>query len=317
LIERASDPVVVLDAQRIIRFASPAFETALGRNPAQVTGTPLTDYVHPDDVEAVHAALSEVGLPGSYHPVAGRLQHGDGTWRHTELVFTALGGDPAVGEVVANLHDVTDRDEAEKALAYQAFHDNLTDLPNRMLFTDRVEQTLHRATRLGHATSVVFLDLDNFKDVNDHLGHGVGDALLREVAARLASATRAEDTLARLGGDEFAVLIDHHQPVVLEQIADRLLAALELPIDLFDYRIRVRASAGLATVDKTGSLDELIRQADIAMYAAKAAGRHGWERYQPGSQRARLERWVGSAPDITLIRTKPDEKERFIGASRK
>lgn len=282
-----------------------------------MTGTALTRYVHPDDVARVHAALAEARFPGRYHPVAGRLEHPDGTWRHTELVFTALGGDPAGGEVVVNLHDVTDRVLAEQALAYQAFHDNLTKLPNRMLFAERVEQTLHRATHSGQAASIVYIDLDNFKDVNDRLGHGAGDALLREVAARLAAATRTGDTLARLGGDEFAVLIDHHQPVVVEKIAERLLAALESPIDLCGYqvRVRVRASAGLATVDKAGGVDELIRQADVAMYAAKAAGRHGWERYQPESPGVWRQSWAGPVPDITPIPNKPEEMEEREGSA--
>jgi diguanylate cyclase (GGDEF)-like protein/PAS domain S-box-containing protein len=306
LIERASDPVLVLDRLWGVRFASPAFEEALGHSTALVTRTGLSQFVHPEDLEGLRAAFGDGQTPGSCRRVACRLRHRDGTWRHIELVFTDLGDDPNVGGIVANLHDVTDRVEAERALAHQAFHDALTGLPNRALFADRVKESLHRAERSGGSASIVFLDLDNFKEINDSLGHAIGDVLLREVGARLEAATRAEDTLARFGGDEFAVLVNDHEPNTAELVANRLLAALEHPFDLCGGWVLVRASAGLATARKAREASELVRQADVAMYAAKAAGDHGFERYRTELDRAQRESfgpWV--VDDPSAARTVP------------
>ncbi|MGY1744005.1 putative bifunctional diguanylate cyclase/phosphodiesterase [Blastococcus sp. SYSU D00695] len=186
-----------------------------------------------------------------------------------------LTDDPDVGGVVVHVTDISDRKRAEEALAHQAFHDALTGLANRALFADRVEQALLRGARgQGHA-AVVFIDLDGFKGVNDTLGHPAGDALLREVAARLRAVVRAEDTVARLGGDEFAVLVEQASTGSGEAVAtaERLLAALAEPVVLDGQSVTVSGSVGIAVADAGATGDSLIGDADIAMYAAKMSGR--------------------------------------------
>ena len=187
-----------------------------------------------------------------------------------------LTDDPDVGGVVVHVTDITDRKRAEQALEHQAFHDALTGLANRALFADRVEQALRRGARGHGRPAVVFIDLDGFKGVNDTLGHPAGDALLREVAGRLRSVVRADDTVARLGGDEFAVLVEQSATGSdeAEATAQRVLTALASPIVLDGQSVTVSGSVGIAVGEAGATSDSLIGDADIAMYAAKMAGRN-------------------------------------------
>jgi diguanylate cyclase (GGDEF)-like protein len=226
--------------------------------------------------------------PAEAHVVFGRaLQAGgdvvdaelscrrDGVQSWIGVRLADLTDDPDVRGVVVHVTDITGRKRAEEALAHQAFHDALTGLANRALFADRVEQALRRGAR-GHGhPAVVFIDLDGFKGVNDTLGHPAGDALLREVAARLTSVVRAVDTVARLGGDEFAVLVEQSAsgPGAAVATADRVLTALGVPITLNGQSVTVSGSVGIAVGDAGATRDSLIGDADIAMYAGKMAGR--------------------------------------------
>jgi diguanylate cyclase (GGDEF)-like protein/PAS domain S-box-containing protein len=170
-----------------------------------------------------------------------------------------------------------ERREFESALEHQALHDELTGLPNRTLLLDRIDQALARNRRLGHRLAVLFLDLDGFKLINDSLGHAAGDQLLRQVATRFAQAVRDGDTVGRFGGDEFLVLceeIDDEAGAVA--VADRLAQALELPLQVADSEAFVRASIGVALAesdDGSTTAESLVRNADVAMYRAKAQGR--------------------------------------------
>lgn len=178
------------------------------------------------------------------------------------------------------------RRDLDIRLEHLAFHDPLTDLPNRSLFSDRVAQALARRVRARKVVSVVFFDLDNFKDVNDTRGHAAGDRLLQQVARRVASILRTEDTLARLGGDEFAVCIESgaHDQSIAAAFVNRAQEALETPFDLDDgISVEVRASFGIASStfdDGDIDPDELLRNADIAMYDAKRLGKNTWSSYE-------------------------------------
>lgn len=176
------------------------------------------------------------------------------------------------------------RRDLDRRLEHLAFHDSLTGLPNRLLFIDRVSQALARRMRSERIVSVVFFDLDNFKDVNDTRGHAAGDGLLQQVARRIASILRPEDTLARLGGDEFAVCIESrpHDESVAAAFVNRAQLALETDFDLEDgVSIEVRASFGIASATQPDiDPDELLRNADIAMYNAKKLGRNTWSSYE-------------------------------------
>ncbi|HTE70300.1 MAG TPA: EAL domain-containing protein [Actinomycetes bacterium] len=182
---------------------------------------------------------------------------------------------------------LTERDALAAQLEYQAFHDNLTDLANRALFNDRVRHALARARRDGGSLAVLFIDLDDFKVVNDSLGHGAGDRVLREVAARLRGCLREPDTVGRLGGDEFAILAEGADLATARALADRVLATLGAPFPLVGGQVTVRASVGIA-VDEQLGLDEaqLLRNADIAMYAAKSSGKGTYQVFQSSMLRS-------------------------------
>jgi diguanylate cyclase (GGDEF)-like protein len=187
--------------------------------------------------------------------------------------------------LVLTLHDITERRALEERLKHLAFHDSLTQLPNRALFLDRVEHALARRGRHRERLAVMLIDLDDFKLVNDTRGHAAGDALLVNVTERITHALRPEDTCARLGGDEFAVLVEG---LVSDdeagQLAERILTSLRRPYGQGDDELTVRASIGLSTSDYGADAAELLMQADLAMYAAKDAGKGTQELYRPSLQ---------------------------------
>ena len=210
-----------------------------------------------------------------------------GAQTHTLLAVAAV----LAGALAADARQRARRQGTENELAHLAFHDGLTGLANRALFTDRLEQALRRIARSDRDVSVVYIDLDGFKNVNDSLGHAMGDELIREVAAILTGAVRTEDTLARLGGDEFAILVEAtHGSNEAVRIAERVLAALREPLDLGTARVNVSASVGIATGDVSSTGSSLLRDADNAMYWAKGAGRGRYVVFNPQMRSAAAER---------------------------
>ena len=177
----------------------------------------------------------------------------------------------------ALIHDITERRRLEDELRHQAFHDSLTGLANRALFTDRLDHALLR--RDEAAVGVIFFDVDDFKLINDGLGHAAGDGLLIEVARRLGELVRASDTAARLGGDEFAVLLEHTTHEEATRVADRIIAAFVPPFEIASHRITARASIGLAFGHPGSEATSVLREADAAMYTAKGRGKGVWQVY--------------------------------------
>ena len=240
----------------------------------------LSDIRPPEDVEKLDSALRE------RRPVIER----SGPWRHRlcdgrHIWVEITSHEQEFAERRAALVlavDVTERVELEEQLRHQAFHDPLTSLANRALFSDRLEQAIVRGRRSGRECAVLQLDLDDFKAINDSLGHAAGDALLVEVAARLRAELRAADTAARLGGDEFAILledVDDTDSVVAT--AQRLVDELRVPYDMATGRTVTSVSMGVAlTDDEATSAEDLMRRVDVAMYVAKAAGKGRCELYQ-------------------------------------
>jgi len=206
--------------------------------------------------------------------------------------MTNLLGNLSVGGIVLNTRDMSERKVLQDQLVHEASHDSLTTLANRALFRDRVDKVLRQNDALSPKLTVLFLDLDGFKEVNDSLGHAMGDVLLIQVAERLRACVRPIDTVARLGGDEFAVLIaDKSSERDGTLVAGRITKALREPFKLEGREIYVRASIGIAATDQeVVDADHLLRNADLAMYRAKATGAGGFERYHPRLHVALVER---------------------------
>jgi diguanylate cyclase (GGDEF)-like protein/PAS domain S-box-containing protein len=275
LVRNSSDVVVIASAEGSIQYVSPSVERVLGFQQADAQGKNIIDMLHVEERYAARAFLAAVGgASGPPAKVEWRVRHRDGSWRDFEVLCANLTADPTIGALILNGRDVSERKALEQQLAHQAFHDPLTDLANRALFQDRVDQALARARRTGGALAVVFLDLDDFKNVNDSLGHQAGDLLLVEVAERLVDAVRASDTVARLGGDEFAILLEDVSEIEIRHLAERIGAAIRAPIKLDERHVFVSGSIGIApTWAGLGTTQELLGGADVAMYSAKRRGK--------------------------------------------
>jgi diguanylate cyclase (GGDEF)-like protein/PAS domain S-box-containing protein len=295
LVQNASDLITVVDVDSTVTYQSPSARRVLGYDPGDLVGTKLADLIHPDDLTKILAMLSDVmSRSGSVVLGEARVRHADGSWRHIEFSSTDQCGNPAIRGVVLNTRDVTERKLLEEQLRHQALHDPLTQLANRTRFTDRLEHALLRAARTGHKVAVLFMDLDNFKSVNDSLGHSAGDRLLTQVAERVQSCLRPTDTIARLGGDEFAILledvIDEHDATV---VTERIFEVLQSSFELEGKELLVRASIGIAVSDAgahEAKAEALLRDADVAMYVAKSRGKGRFELFEPDMQIAMMER---------------------------
>jgi diguanylate cyclase (GGDEF)-like protein/PAS domain S-box-containing protein len=290
LVQNASDVIVILDDDDRVRYASPSAETIF--DPDRLADLPLDEFVHPQDRGRVQAALRQIRAGQARdHSDDWRILRSDGSSIEVEVTCRNLREDRTVHGLVLTLRDVTERRQLERQLTHRAFHDSLTGLANRVLFQDRVEHAVARAGRDGTVVGVLFLDLDDFKVVNDTLGHGSGDELLVAVAQRLTGVLRPHDTAARLGGDEFAALIEGAtSPAEVEEVAERIVTALATQFTVDRGPVGGGVSVGVATSVEAADAEELLRHADLALYAAKAAGKGQWRRYQATLHTAIVER---------------------------
>ncbi len=310
MVQRSSDIVTIVEADSTISYQSPSIERLFGYRSDEFIGRRLLDFVHPDDARRALAFLVQATTrPEDTTVVEWRLRHRDGSWRHVETVSTNLLADPTVRGVVLNSRDVTERKALEHQLAHQAFHDGLTGLPNRALFHNRVAHALAKGERTGERVAVLFLDLDNFKAINDSFGHAVGDRVLLAAADRLRICVRPGDTVARFGGDEFAILIDDlSADADTSALAARILEALRKPLELEGREVRLEASIGIAVAELGESRpEEMLRNADVAMYAAKGRGKGRCEMYEPRMHTAVVERLEAIADLRQAI-----ERDQFV-----
>ena len=274
LVQQSSDLIFVLDTHGVIQFASSSAGRILGYDPDALVGVTLSSVSHPEDAAHVDAFVEMTArLPGVSPLAEWRLRRPDGHTVDVEAIASNLLGDAGVGGIVLNARDVGERKALLDQLAHQAFHDPLTGLANRALFRDRVTHALTLARRQARAVTVLYLDLDDFKQVNDSFGHAEGDRLLTLIAARLQACARSTDTVARLGGDEFAVLVeDADSPTSAERLVERIQEQMSYPFTLSHGDVSMTASIGSASA-LNGGMDEIMRYADVAMYAAKRSGR--------------------------------------------
>ncbi len=294
LVQNASDLITVIDADSTIRYQSPAIKRVLGIEADAAVGQKLAEVVHPDDRAGFLASLRELMTkPASLVTGEGRVMDSDGVWRHLEFTGTDQRDNASIAGVVLNVRDVSERKQLEEQLRSQALQDPLTKLANRTRFTDRVEHALELSARSGDPLSVMFMDLDNFKAINDSLGHAAGDSVLIQVAGRVADCLRPADTLARLGGDEFAILLEAvSDPQDAIAVVDRIFQALQRTFRLEDKHILVGASIGIATSEADNGCDAaaLLRDADVAMYAAKSEGKGCYRVFQPSMHVSMMDR---------------------------
>ena len=287
LVEHLEDIIVVVDAEGAVRYASPSARRLMADDEG-----PFFHLLDPDDVGPAIEVLTDLqSEPGAVRRFSCRVRIDD-AWHDIDVVATNLLDDEAVGGIVCNCRDITDRKHVEEALARSVYEDDLTGLPNRVVFLDRLHVALARARRRHSGVAVLFLDLDRFKVINDSLGHEPGDRLLTAVARRLEGALRPEDTVARFGGDEFTVLCeDLTTDVEPIGIAERISRALSTPFLLDDREVFLTASIGIAVApEQSASADALLRDADAAMYRAKERGRARFEVFDEETRARAMER---------------------------
>ena len=295
LVAHSSDLITVLDANGIVTYQSPSIERVLGYRADEVEGTRFGWLLTEADRSRLDQLVAgDGGGSTDAHTFECSLVHRDGTSLRFEVQHTDLLQDEHVGGIVLNGRDVSERKAFEEQLAHQAFHDPVTNLANRALFSDRVEHALMRSQRGFPDIAIVFIDLDDFKTVNDSLGHAAGDHVLQEVARRLQIAVRPTDTVARFGGDEFAVLLESvNDSAQAADAAARILHALEIPLEIDGKQVFPRASIGICLVDRENESPEaaeLLRNADVAMYMAKRDSKGGYRVFEPTMHERVVER---------------------------
>jgi diguanylate cyclase (GGDEF)-like protein/PAS domain S-box-containing protein len=287
LVQHSSDVVTVVSPEADVLYQSESAQRVFGYPANVLTGRRLTKLMDAESAIRLAQALRQVaGRPYATTVLEIAIRHRDGRVRQAEMTITNLLSDPSVAGLVLNTRDISERKELQDQLVHEAYHDALTQLANRALFRERVSEAVRTRGEDGEVT-VLFLDLDGFKEVNDSLGHLAGDQLLVQVADRLRASVRDGDVVARFGGDEFAVLIE--SPTGgddAEQVAQRIIDMLVEPFASESRNIHVQASIGLAAAgllleSATDGAEQLMRNADLAMYKAKSAGGSGYSCYDP------------------------------------
>ncbi len=281
-IESSVNAIIITDARapgEPIVYVNPAFERITGYPAAEAAGKSwsflLGDEHDQPELEGLRVVLRE--RREGHAVLRGRRKDGAVAWSDLH-VAPVRDADGEVTHFVGVLNDVTDNRRYQQELEHQATHDGLTDLPNRNLLRDRIQQAMVFADRYGHAVGVAFLDVDNFKLVNDSLGHGAGDRLLQLVAERLTQALRATDTVARLGGDEFVLVLQYSTRDQIPPHLQRLLRGIAAPFRIEDREVYVTFSVGVAVYPQDGrDVDALLKNADAAMYRAKEQGRNNFQ----------------------------------------
>lgn len=281
-IEQTADSVVITDLRGVIEYVNPAFERNTGFRREEALGhTPRIVKSGKHDA-AYYERLWQTILRGEVFRGVFINRRKGGSLYYEEKTITPLKDENgAITHFVSTGKDVTERMEAQERLDRLAHYDALTGLPNRNLFRDRLQHALDRAQRAGRPVAILVLDLDNFKTVNDSLGHDVGDRLLQAVAEGIRACVRTEDTAARLGGDEFVIVLENiERAEEASVVAHKLVETLARPIQLGEHEVFVTASVGIAVYpDDARDLDNLLKNADTAMYRAKEQGRNAYRFY--------------------------------------
>src|ERR1700676_744973 len=284
LTEKSTDIILITDAAGTISYVSPSLSRVLSSLARGFMGESLAHVVHPDDVAKIKAALGTA--IDNDCTIEIRLRHADESWFYFECIVRNLLEQENVNGLVFNLREITERKKADAQLLFNASHDLLTGLPNRVTFLDRLGSKLERARRHRQPTgAVLFVDVDDFKVVNDSIGHAAGDALIIEVGKRLRSCIPEDGTVARLGGDEFTILLEDAQdPSDATRVALHIHSAMSKPFVVQGQEDQKRVSGGIAMASEGATAEEVLQNADIAMYRAKANGKGRTELFDRSMQ---------------------------------
>ena len=294
LVQNSTDTTFVVGADGCITYASPAAHGLLGWLPEELVGKEIMTFVHADDAERAQTQLNkDLEVAPVSRQVEVKMLGRSGETPTVEAVVTDLHEEPSVQGWVVNIRNITDRKKAEDLLVFQARHDGLTGLPNRTSILERAEVMLKHCRVTHRRLAVFFLDVDNFKDINDTLGHEAGDEALEIVAKRLANHLRTDEVIGRMGGDEFVVLAEVTlSDDSIASVARRLRDAFAEPVRVLGRNgplVQLSLSVGVAHgVPKTAN--ELLREADLALYQAKSAGRDAWVSFVPEMKSTALRR---------------------------
>jgi diguanylate cyclase (GGDEF)-like protein/PAS domain S-box-containing protein len=280
-VEFTEDSVYLVNRRKEYLFANETYLTRLGFPRDHVIGRPYGDFHSPEDSGAFSEHIEKVLKTGRFVQYEHRSQT-DGRY-FLRTLSPVKEPDGSIETVTVIAKDITVRKQAEEELQYIATHDALTGLPNRTLFNDRLALALAQAHRYKKKLAVMLLDLDYFKDINDTMGHSMGDQLLRAVGNRLTELLRGGDTVARAGGDEFLLLLSEIAQIKdATTIAQKILEAFRRPFILDDQEIMITTSIGIAIYpDDSDDASTLMKHADVAMYRAKDKGRDNFQRYTP------------------------------------
>jgi diguanylate cyclase (GGDEF)-like protein/PAS domain S-box-containing protein len=293
VLENSSEAMFITDAQKTILEVNPAFTLLTGYSAEDVIGkNPRLLRSGRHDAAFYRTMQNALETTGHWQgEVWNRRKNGE-VFAEWQTINTIYNTDGSIRRHVALFSDITEKKKSEELIWAQANFDQLTGLPNRRMFRDRLSQDLKKAHRAGHGLALMFLDLDHFKEVNDSLGHDTGDALLIEAAQRIAACVRESDTVARLGGDEFTIILaELDDRANIERIAAEILRSLSLPFELGENIAYVSASIGITLYpDDATSLEDMLKNADQAMYVAKSAGRDRFSYFTNAMQESALYR---------------------------
>ena len=277
--------ISILDSEGTIIFESPSIETALGYNQEENTGKSFLSLVHSDDYQLVKSRFQELlNRPNTPFTLEIRLKHKNGEWRNYEAICTNHLETPSVNGIICNLHDITELKKQQLEIQYMAYHDYLTELPNRRAFEERLDLEIRLANVDERKFGVLFLNLDGFKFINDSLGRDIGDLLLTEIARKIKNElSNYIEMIARTDGDEFAILTTKVQGASsMEQIAREVLQLFAQPFDIKDYSLFVTSSIGISVYPESGKeSSSLMKNADLALYLAEKSGSNNFKIYSP------------------------------------
>lgn len=278
IVDHSSDLVTILNSDLEISYVSPSIERIFGHKWEDLRNIRIWDLGLNEDAAKLRKFVESLKAnPDDMGRLEWRIKDSNGIWYYVESIGKNLLNDPNVKGLVLTTRNIHEQKDLEAQLTHQAFHDSLTSLANRALFRDRVEHAFSRSKRFNSRIAVLYLDLDNFKNINDSQGHSYGDGILTVVSETLKSCVRLSDTIARIGGDEFAILLeDTRQPENALHVSERILEAFKEPVLINGREIHIGTSIGIVTTDSgcsSQTADELLRNADVAMYVAKQNGK--------------------------------------------